>query len=44
MMLAAVLFLMPVVMTAITLVLGEQLKAFPSQDDLWRLPRRSSVL
>ncbi|KQP93097.1 hypothetical protein ASF55_20605 [Methylobacterium sp. Leaf119] len=42
--LAALLLLMPIVMTAITLAAGERLEAFPNKDDLWQLPRRSSVL
>jgi hypothetical protein len=42
--LAALLLLMPILMTAITLAAGERLEAYPSKDDLWQLPRRSSVL
>lgn len=40
---AAVLLLMPVLMTALTLAIGERLEAVPNKDDLWQLPRRSSV-
>ncbi|CAO4136691.1 hypothetical protein OFEAOIEE_LOCUS4450 [Methylorubrum extorquens] len=42
--LAALLLLMPILMTAITLAAGERLEAYPSRDDLWQLPRHSSVL
>jgi hypothetical protein len=41
---AAVLLLIPVLLTAGTLVVGERLAAFPNKDDLWQLPRRSSAL
>ncbi|MGH1573800.1 hypothetical protein ACRAWG_28065 [Methylobacterium sp. P31] len=41
---AAVLLLMPVLLTALTLAAGERLEPFPNKDDLWQLPRRSSVL
>ena len=41
---AAVLLLMPALLTALTLAVGERLEAFPNKDDLWQLPRRSSAL
>lgn len=41
---ASVLLLMPVLMTALTLAVGDRLDAFPNKDDLWQLPRRSSVI
>jgi hypothetical protein len=44
MMTAAVLLLMPVLLTALTLAAGKRLEAFPNKDDLWQLPRRSSAL
>ena len=43
-MMTAAVLLMPVLMTAATLVAGARLQAFPNRDDLWRLPRRSSAL
>ncbi|MGH1592257.1 hypothetical protein ACRBEV_32565 [Methylobacterium phyllosphaerae] len=43
-MITAAVFLMPVLLTALTLVVGERLEPFPNKDDLWQLPRRSSVL
>ena len=41
---AAVLFLMPVLLTALTFGVGDRLEPFPNKDDLWQLPRRSSAL
>ena len=41
---AAVLLLMPVLLTALTFAVGERLEPFPNKDDLWQLPRRSSLL
>ena len=41
---SVLLLLMPVLLTALTLVAGERLEAFPTKDDLWQLPRRSSAL
>jgi len=41
---AAVLLLMPVLLTGLTFAVGERLEPFPNQDDLWQLPRRSFLL
>ncbi|MCJ2016922.1 hypothetical protein MKK84_05695 [Methylobacterium sp. E-065] len=41
---ASVLFLMPVLLTALTLAVGEPMELFPIKDDLWQLPRPSSLL
>lgn len=40
----AVLFPMPVLLTVLTLAVGERLELLPNKDDLWQLPRRSSLL
>ena len=41
---AVVLLLMPVLLTVVTLAVGERLEPFPNSDDLWQLPRRSAAL
>ncbi len=41
---AVVLLLMPVLLTAVTLAVGERLEPFPNSNDLWQLPRRSAAL
>ena len=41
---AAVLFLMPVLLPALTLAVGEPMELFPAKVDFWQLPRASSLL
>ena len=41
---AAVLLLMPALLTAVMLAECERLMPLPNSDDLWQLPRRSAAL
>ncbi len=43
MIIIAALVGMPVVLMAVTLAVDAMLKPYPSKDDLWRLPKGSSL-
>ena len=40
---AASMFLMPCLMMGVSLAVGKRLEGFPGKDDVWTLPRTSSL-